>query len=183
MTSLIYRRKWKRAWNQFKAIDETLTAADSIILLRRRALGVDVGDDWLGLVNGGTNDNRRAVFGEGPERKRLFTLNLSIRQTKDWDYFTRATPVKIRRTDSKIVSYVFAQERMLTKKNGILNEHSLEKRRKWENERRAFQWKIESNEEHERSEDNYKARALKHITVTLVDKRKSRVSCLPEYHH
>ena len=41
-------------------------------------VGVDVGDDGVDLVNGGTSENRRGIFGDAAERNNELTFNLSI---------------------------------------------------------------------------------------------------------
>ena len=56
----------------------SLTAADSTILFRRCVVGVEFGDEGFDFANGGTRERRRIEFGDGAERKRLFTLSLSI---------------------------------------------------------------------------------------------------------
>ncbi len=58
-----------------------LTAGESTILLRRRVLGVDDGDDGVDFVNGGRSENRRVRFGEEAERNNVLTFNLSIVMT------------------------------------------------------------------------------------------------------
>lgn len=59
------------------AYHKSLTAGDSTILLRRRIIGVDDGDEGVDLANDVTKEKRRAVF-EGAERNNEFTFNLSI---------------------------------------------------------------------------------------------------------
>ena len=56
----------------------SLTAADSTILFRRCVVGVELGDGGFDFAKGGTRDRRRIEFGDGAERKRVFTLSLSI---------------------------------------------------------------------------------------------------------
>ena len=48
------------------------------MLFRRRVTGVVDSDDDGDFVNGSTSENRRVGIGEAAERKKLFTLNLSI---------------------------------------------------------------------------------------------------------
>ena len=60
-----------------------LTARASTILFRRRVVGVDVGDDGVDLVKGGTSEKRRGVFGEDAERNSELTLSLSIERERD----------------------------------------------------------------------------------------------------
>ncbi len=55
-----------------------LTAGGSIILLRRRLVGVFAGDEGVDLVNGGTSEKRRVGIGEAAERNNVLTLSLSI---------------------------------------------------------------------------------------------------------
>ena len=48
------------------------------MLFRRRVTGVVESDDDGDLVKDGTSENRRVGIGEAAERKKVFTLNLSI---------------------------------------------------------------------------------------------------------
>ncbi len=59
----------------------SLTAGESTILLRRRVVGVDDGDDGVDFVNGGTSENRRVGFDEGADRNNVLIFNLSIVKT------------------------------------------------------------------------------------------------------
>lgn len=59
-------------------ITRSLTAGDSIILLRRRVIGVEDGDVGVDFVNGGTSENRRIGFSEEVDRNNVLIFNLSI---------------------------------------------------------------------------------------------------------
>ena len=60
---------------------DRLTAGDSTILVRRRVVGVDVGEDEFDFVNGGTSENRRVGLGDDGERNNVFIFNLSMETT------------------------------------------------------------------------------------------------------
>ena len=120
-----------------KWIEMSLTAADSTILFRRWLVGVEVGDDGFDLANGGTRESRRIEFGDGAERKRLFTLSLSMsRALQRWmiEYETMRNVFMLgkRREWHSLSVHLFEEEKEEEKRRkGKKDEDKRERQNKW----------------------------------------------------